>query len=265
MKGIRMEEVNYNEIKEKVQFKTPNRIYIDMSLLNDFYLGTILFKSFVLDNRDQETYSIIIDNLDLYNTRYLDNVEYIFPELNYQHKDILALLHNSEYHSHIFSLSPKTNIYLRLEERLLDINNKTAIIKNQITPTLVFNTYPFELPDELQNSIKVYYSDSFQFNVEIINQYLLDIDKDFLLGHDEFYMYDFITFIKDTYYSELFTKEKLLSKTIHAPKRIENIDKIKDLKKEDIELDFIVTESYLKLAIQFYYLYDMKVLLMDEE
>jgi regulator of sigma D len=260
-----MEEIDYQEIKKKIELKTPNKIYIDMFLLNDFYLGSILFKALVLDKSDEKVYKTIIDNLEIYDSRYVDNIEYIIPELNYKHKEILDILHNDKYHPVIYPLSPKTNVYYRLEERLLNINNRTAINKNKITPTLTINTYPIELPAHIANDIRLYYSDAFKINVDIISQSLLDIDKELFLSNDEFYIYDFISFIKDPHYSQLFTEEKLLPKIIHATKRVEDIEKVLSVSKEDIELDFVVTEAYLKLGIQFYYLSDMRILVQEKE
>ena len=242
-----------------LRVSTPNKIYIDMRLLKDYFLSAILSKV-----TNAKEYQYIISRIPQYNKRLIDDVEMIFPILNVKQGEIDDILSDTNKNVAIYERAPSTTYSIAFNHYLLSINNRCAVNNKDIIPELIINTYPIQLPKDVSDSIGQWFVNTYGYKVLIICKHMNDIDVELIKSTDDIFLYDLHSFVEHPVFSELLSDEK------QETFRDTNVMSARLLKdrhayefhnhnEEAIVKDFIVSESYLNFMCNFRFLTDVKI------
>lgn len=236
----------------------PKKIYLDMQLLKDYFLGNVLD---MIDT--EEEYDYILSRLKSYIVRYVDDVEYIFPKLNITNTRFNNNL-NKINHNKLFQISPGTTFLKEFIDFMASVNNKAAVKKDRSIPEVVINTYPLKLHPKITNTIAKEFSNAFASHIKIISLPLINMDVDEFKTHEALFVYDFKTLVENPIYKKHFADLEFDETWIYAPKQVRDLDTLNSYETVlSLEEDFIITEHYLKLMCIFEYLNTIGVLIAD--
>jgi hypothetical protein len=253
-----MDEYQLGEQVIKSSIKYPKRIYLDLNLFKDFFLGTVL--SMI---NSEEEYNYILSNLMEYIVRYIDDIEYIFPKLNIPNDKFIEFQKTLDPNK-LFYASPGTTFISEFSSYMSNINNQAAVVKDKSVVNITINTYPLDLNINIKKKIAREFSLGYAVNVNIICIPLYNLKIEEILKYDAFFIYDFKSLIT-SHHAKAFSDMKFEFKTIKTIRQVESLDVFKKHKSdEDIEYDFIVTEAYLKIICDFTYLPPVGVLIKDK-
>lgn len=149
-----VKEDEYNEFykgySDSISGQIEN-IYIDLTYLNDIYLGGILSYT-----QDKDVYQYILSCMDRYNNRCTDEYIEYFPDLNLNETELNEYIKNNS--KLLIKISPPTIMYKFLPNihngHLLDNKYKVGLKEPVRKITYVINTYPLVLDEEDMKFLK---------------------------------------------------------------------------------------------------------------
>ena len=212
-------------------------IYIDLTYLQDIYLGGILNLT-----EEKDVYSYILKQLKKYNLRIDNNYASYFPELNLTNEEIINYVSDKNNSKLLMIASPATDMYKYLgilHKKTLE-NNKCKIgIKNTIRKlTYIINTYPLILDNESMKFLKKRFILSLHdpiINFGIISKPCNSLSIDTYKKFDKLYISDMSSFSDEesTGYQALYKSGILFNSTIYTEPKITNPEVLKSLKEMD--------------------------------
>lgn len=251
--------MDFTHISEQImqsKLKTPDVIYVDMVLIKDFFLGALLK---MINSKEQ--YLTIRDNIHKYENRFVDNVEYVFPELGITQQEYLAnRIGLSDFD--IFQGSPVTNFLNMLNQIVMSINNKTAASQKKTMIKLYINTFPLQLPFAVATAIANDFQSTYAMDVRIMQRPLHKCELSFVSELDLIFTDDIKSLIEEPVYRDAFKDQKFLEKQIFATKKLGSLKPLETHKTEqELMQDFLMTESFIQLMCHFGYMPPLQILL----
>lgn len=130
---------DFHEIKE---------VYIDLALLKDTRLGTILAE-------DKNTLPYITEHIPQYNIRPVRDFTFAFPKLKAKENTYRQMYMDPKYSKTIFNYSPDTLMYKYLPQMIDSVISSNARIKSDHRVKFTINTYPVQLSEIADNYKKI--------------------------------------------------------------------------------------------------------------
>jgi hypothetical protein len=247
-----------NYFKEK--FKIPTNIYLDLIFCKDIYLSAIL--NLIGTN---EKYNLLLSKLDVYDDRYIDDIEFLIPELEITNEDIQNV-YNTIDNDKLVLMAPTTSFLPDwLDAYINTMNNHAAVLREKKIPNLFINTYPLKVSESTIASINTFFKYRYGLSTRVICEKFISLKSSIISNMDVLFLYTFNDWAEDPDHSKKFTDLKYFKHTVFAPKRVSSLDaftKHKDMLA--LEKDFIITEEYLKAMCNFTYIPPYKVLIQKE-
>lgn len=253
-----MEQVDFSGINQQImedKLKTPDVIYIDLSIIKDLFLGTIL--SMI---KTKEQYDIIMTNLKIYEGRYIDNIEHALPKLGITQEQYLE--HRATISDFkLFQISPITEFINVFSNFVTGINNKRAVMQKISPIQLYINVYPLNMPRQALVEIANIFQNTFAMNTSILIKPITDYALEFIHKIDMFFMEDIKSFMENDIIKKEMVDKKFNDTLIYAPRRIGDLSVLTEIHKteENLMKDFIVTETYIRFMCMFSYLPSLKI------
>ncbi len=148
--GRTIDSVNQSIIDKNI--RPIKHIYIDICLIKDFYIGTILN---CLSSKDEMSY--LLKQLPYYNFKADRRFKTHFPNLSVSEEELHAYLHDDKNASRVFLASPDTVMSYRLGKIFSDAknNNITAGEPDNKLFTVTINAYPLCMISEMEQYISI--------------------------------------------------------------------------------------------------------------
>lgn len=181
----KLEEMNRKAIQN--QFFTPDNIYLELGLFKDFSLGALYFELLVQQKDEQkfnEVQKKVLPLIPEYQNRVYDTVEPYFDNIGYKDSDIDRILENSDYHDHIFLISPSTKFIQTIIKHMYRNQNHSApankyskryIDSSHYTLEATdvscrINTYPLTLSETTMKSLGEELGEALGVNIAFMNK-----------------------------------------------------------------------------------------------
>jgi len=174
------------------EFESPDKIYLDLSLVKDFNIGTLLTLIEESDNAEV-LYTRMMHGLDAYNERSHLDVMAFFEDLKISRDQFFDRFNDPKYGPRILARSPMTTFLTKFFTPKLNDNIRNSSIVGKTDPIrLHVNTYPLKgLTDSVIMMLGILFSRRFGVEVEIINVDLPSLDLESLFDYDQFFIQDF--------------------------------------------------------------------------
>lgn len=196
---------------------TPDRLYVDLRLLKDFGIGTVM----ALAARDgeekaREVYRIVNKNLVQYGIRYFDDPSYYFADAGYSFEDIDAAMKDPAMADLIYRMSPVTNVPSILVAHMVVNANHSAMLRKTGSVRVILNTWPLVLSNNTLPLLGTYITELLDVDVEIICSDPQKIPRNKWLSFDEYYFYYLSEFTHNADVQKAFEDLLFLSKRGYA-------------------------------------------------
>lgn len=229
--------------------KTPDVVYMDLKILKDFYFPLML-----MNVKDEKSYQYIIENINKYNKRLIDDPRVFFSELDldFDFDEALAKVKN---HDHLFTVSPNTNYIFILREFARSLVMQRGMTRNSVPTKVYINTAPLKLSKRVMLSLAELLTITTNLEVIVGHYDITNLPSKIIDEVDVMYIYYFKDFIENEKYKEAFQNEAFTNTYIFAPKHYYDKDLPKKYKKENgLDIDFDSTEYLLQYLTMFQYM-----------
>jgi hypothetical protein len=154
-------------------FTPIKSIYIDLEVLQDFYLGALL--TFVETDAQLE---YIKKNLVEYNKRCDHTVAKYFPDMNVSDEQIKEIVNDKSNHKLLTNISPMTALFYRLEDVIGDVyeTNVKTEHRNPLSVVIGSSSINYDLQDRERFISAIREFDS-EVRITFINGSLYDLSK----------------------------------------------------------------------------------------
>ena len=263
-KNVNEEEFNefYKGYAESVS-KQINSVYIDLTYLQDIYLGGILNMT-----SDLDVYQYILSQVDEYNNRCTDNHVDFFPDLNLKETDLLEYIKNNS--KLLIRTSPPTDmcehLYSIHHNHLLENKHKIGMKDPVRKITYIINTYPLILDTEDMKFLKdrfIYMIKDTVINFGVINKPSNNLSLNTYKKFDIWYLSDLGLWSDSSCngYDAMYRRMYLNNSEIFTEPRITNkeiLDKMSELTNDDLKsveqntilsLNYFADVSYLRSKV----------------
>ena len=258
---IKIDEQMIKELNDgmvKCNLITPDLLYIDLSLIKDIYLGTLLTfltkpEKKIYEN-EHKAYEYIMCRLEEYRNRSFHDLKHCFPELNFTNDDLDARLNDPAYADFIFYSSPITGFLDTLKAQIAVNVNHSSVIGKKNDIRVIINTYPLILNKQSQHVLGIYMSRGYGLTVQLICQDPRTMSLETLLSYDEVYCFCLEPFFLNLKINKAFSELKFVGKRFYMPKFFgyQYTDQ-KDIKKDDrysqTALNVLTQFKYIDMAI----------------
>jgi hypothetical protein len=255
---------NLAELEFKSELISSDKIYVDLSLFKDLYIGALL--SFIHNpglyqlplSNQQEAYLYIMTNLREYRKRIFNDTAYYFPKLNISNEMIEQRLRDHEYSSIILKLAPITD-FIKVFKTQISVNVNNSSVMKKRTPNgkiadifVTINTYPLKLDKGLEMYTGVYFAEEFKVATRTVYLEPTKMHINHILTYDEFYIYHLNEFFKTPYVTASFKDIKFMQKYVFTPKFFgyiykTNYDHSRDAKQSSAWMNMLCKFKYIEL------------------
>lgn len=218
----------FAEAYRKFVTKQVSHIYIDISYLQDCYLGAILHLT-----ADKQVYPYILQQLSQYNERITECHVTAFPDLQLTEEQLEEYVKNPEHADVLIKTSPPTDMYMALRAIHVDIlrtnRSKCSLGVSPVTQlTYIINTWPLVLEKTTMLFLKARFMLALKdtsINFGIISTPSYNLGKDIATQIDHWYVDKFSEWgehPKSPVYKLLFVEKAMQYCKIYIPPRITN-------------------------------------------
>jgi hypothetical protein len=250
------ELARFNEEMIKSDLLVSDNFYIDITMVKDIYLGTLL--TFVMEESTgmsaQEGFAYIKENLGEYRKRKFVDMAHSFPGLKVSQKMIQDRIDDTRYASTILKHSPITAFEKYLQEQLAINSNHSRVLGKRDHINFTVNTYPLDLPHKDQMIISVYMATTFGVSVNLIYQKPQAILLQKFMRFDEIYAFHTKELFDNVELQKCMTGMKLLMKKFYVPCfHGYEFDDYRDIEKEErrvgMQYDILTQFRYIPMSL----------------
>jgi len=202
---------------------TPDRMLVDLILIKDFTISTLL--SFLYEwktsrpNMDRGIlYTKIIDGLEAYQNREFDDIAQLFPLFGLTNSDINQRKSDPLWARYILHNAPLTPFLKTLRSQIAVNVNHSAVISKRDPIEITINTYPLKLSPIDTNIVGLYFSKSMGVHVKVICLDMTKISLTDALFYDEIYTYYFAEFLSNDDIRSGYEALKFIRKRLFVPR-----------------------------------------------
>ena len=274
-----------NEKTIQNQFFTPDKVYIDLSLLKDFPIGVIYADKFTENDAEfkfNQIQKMLIPRMSDYQKRTYDSVDMYLADLGYSDSKIEQLLSNNINHDVVFMMAPTSKFLdMLIRHTVRNQNNsrpaakytKKMIDKNQyvmepIPVTYYFNTYPLNLSEKLLIKLGEEFGESLGVNIQFLNKDPMLFDKsdwmNWMEGIDCFYLNSLGRFTRSEFILHQQGELIFMGCYFFARKRFETCV-IQDMRGCDFEQQVQMVTAQLDMMCDFSWIQNNDVRLTEEK
>jgi hypothetical protein len=247
-----------------------NNIYLDLAMLRDIRLSTLLYITQDLPNH----ITYIKQNLAKYDQRIQDeNIFEYFPEYEYLKGKYTRCINDTSLHPYLWTISPITFL-LPMLAYITDLGRKSAVMHQRVyTANFFINTYPYQVDLRLLKLLKkqfAYIYPNYTFNV-LFKPYE-KLDKTLCDSIDMFFIENIFKCLRlnMSLLRPLFDTNEYQNKRISSPKRSDiSVPLLYNFKNQPIKQErsvdslFTELEGYLQLSC--YFEYFTPIILIEED
>lgn len=232
-----------NAVTMEAEFHAPDLIHLDLSLIKDIKLGTILAMCNTVPNTE-ELFSYVNKNINKYRERIIDDPLLYFTELPFTKDDVAAYMADHSNHDTIFNVSPLTkfldNTFINAlisnirDSKILNKKYYSKTENRKVAKDIVVhvNVHPIKGISALHiKAIAKYITERFAVSVMLINNDLTaNINK--LVQYDQYFIRDLSVWSSRDDFINAFTDFKMINKSMYAAKFVTDIPNIDTRKLE---------------------------------
>ena len=184
---------------------TPDRLLVDLMLVKDYNIATLLSFSYEWKKTRPEIdravlYDSLIKGLEAYQKREYDDIAGLFPKFGLTNEEIAVRRSDPNWSRYLIHTAPVTPFMDTLRGQIAVNVNHSAVIGKRDPIEITINTYPLQLPLIDQHIIGLYFSRSLQVQAKVIYLDMTKLSLSDVITYDEIYTYHF---------SELFSHEEI--------------------------------------------------------
>lgn len=166
---------------------TPDVIYIDLMMMRDIHLGSLVYLiAQAPDDKQNTMWAHIIDRYQAYTQRTSMDIARVFPKLGITLKDVHDLwADHPELHDALVQISPET-AYVRTIQAHLAINANHSRVEGKRNHVRgILNVYPMKLSPHLTEYIGKFYADLLSMDLDVVYIPYDQLSAEYLRGIDE--------------------------------------------------------------------------------
>lgn len=175
---------------------TPDRLYVDLALVKDFNIATLLsflhqWKTTRPEVDRGALYNALLEGLDAYQNRDYDDIAGLFPAFGLTNEAIAERRRDSSWARHILHTAPLTPFIETLRSQIAVNVNHSEVIGKRDPIELIINIHPLVLEAADRTIVGRYFAHALRVNVKVVH---LDVAAWTLadaLSFDEIYTYYF--------------------------------------------------------------------------
>lgn len=235
---------------------TPDKIYLDVAMLKDLYIGTLLSFLYIPYSdelpklREDEGYQYLMSRLPEYRKRDFNDMLVCFPKYGITTEMVHERMYDPAHSDMIFACSPGSAFLRTLWSQLaINVNHSTVAGKREPI-VLTVNTYPLKLNKENTDLLGAFIVAQFGVTVIPICISPETYPVDQFVKFDEYYIYHYKPFSDRKDIQQLFYKLLMLKKWLFVPRyfgyKFNPLLNLKNAITRDV--------SQISAAIQFKYL-----------
>jgi hypothetical protein len=243
-----LERLNESVIKNTLI--TSDHIYLDLALIKDLEIGTVMAMASQRDDAFcANVYKKIQDGLPAYNKRvYSDITGYI--DLPFSREEINDYMYDPKNSDRIFLCSPSTAFIKEFGKNLVvNINHSFVADKRNIPIRVHINTHPLTLSAEFGKTLTGFIAMTFDVHATYFSQDPIAISYNRYQKFDEFYFYHFSQFSLHPKIHEKLGSFQMFDKYVYALASLGPV--MGKLPSNPKYKEKYVTESFLKIESGF--------------